>query len=382
MNKPKVSIVVPIYNVEKYLNECIDSILSQTLKEIEIILVDDGSPDNCGKIIDAYAKKDKRVIAVHQKNSGYSKAVNHGIELAKGEYLGIIESDDWIEPDMYEKLYENAKKYNTDLTKGGFYYYNSTLLDETDQNIPFKNPSGVNLNKAPNGAFNITEWPKLLAFHASIWSSIYKTSFIKKIKIPETAGASYQDFPFMVEVMCKAKRISVVKKCFVHWRNDPEQGNSTSANGKKLLLMATNTLTARNILKKSDLYDDLKEAFYVHAVWANYGFFERIESKYKKEYYNKLKNIFAPLKNDKTFHYILFTPADRQFVNTLLNKSWPSFLARHYYSIFRSKLGRMASIIPPYRTIRFLRDKAIKLENQNEIILDMLSDLKNQHSQK
>lgn len=380
MNKPKVSIVVPIYNVEKYLNECIDSILSQTLKEIEIILVDDGSPDNCGKIIDEYAKKDKRIIAVHQKNSGYSKAVNHGIELAKGEYLGIIESDDWIEPDMYEKLYENAKKNHTDLTKGGFYYYNSTLLDESDQNTPFKNPSGVNLNKAPNGAFHITDWPKLLAFHASIWSSIYKTTFIKKIKIPETAGASYQDFPFMVEAMCKAKRISVVKKCFVHWRNDPEQGNSTSANGKKLLLMATNTLTARNILQESGFYDDLKEAFYVHAVWANYGFFERIESKYKKEYYNKLKEIFAPLKNDKTFRYLLFTSTDKQFINSLLNSSWASFRIKHCFSAIRNKLGTIASIIPSYRAIRFLRDKTIELENQNEIILDKLSDLENQHN--
>ena len=98
--KPKVSIVVPIYNVEKYLNECVDSILNQSLKDIEEILVDDGSPDNCGKIVDEYAAKDSRVVPVHQKNSGYSVAVNKGIDLAKGEYIGIIESDDFIEPDM------------------------------------------------------------------------------------------------------------------------------------------------------------------------------------------------------------------------------------------------------------------------------------------
>ena len=94
--KPKVSIVVPIYNVERYLDECVKSIINQTLKEIEIILVDDGSPDNCGKIIDDYAKTDSRIVAVHQKNSGYSAAVNKGINMAKGEYVGIIESDDFI----------------------------------------------------------------------------------------------------------------------------------------------------------------------------------------------------------------------------------------------------------------------------------------------
>ena len=88
--KPKVSVVVPIYNVERYLKTCVDSILAQTLHDIEVILVDDGSPDNCGKIIDEYARKDSRVIAVHQKNSGYSKAVNRGIDIARGEYIGII----------------------------------------------------------------------------------------------------------------------------------------------------------------------------------------------------------------------------------------------------------------------------------------------------
>ena len=164
-NKPKISIVVPIYNVEKYLRECLDSILAQTLQDIEIIAIDDGSPDQCGNIIDEYAKKDKRIIAIHQKNSGYSISVNKGIALAKGEYIGIIESDDWIEPDMYKTLYENAKKYDTDITKGGFWKYNSTLPKEK-QNEYYKNPSKIDLRLAPKKAFHITDWPQLIAFHA------------------------------------------------------------------------------------------------------------------------------------------------------------------------------------------------------------------------
>ena len=282
-NRPKVSVVVPIYNVERYLEECVDSILNQTLKEIEIILVDDGSPDKCGDIVDRYAKKDSRVVAVHQKNSGYSAAVNKGIDLAKGEYIGIIESDDFIEPDMYESLYNNAKANKTDITKGLFYYYNPTL-SPINQNRIFVNPNGVDLRLAPRGAFHITEWPRIIGFHASIWSSIYRADFVKKIKIPETAGASYQDLPFMVDVMCKAKRISVVKKPFVPWRNEPKQGNSTSARGKKLLLMGKNTETGLEIIKNSGYYEELKEAFYIQALWANIAFFYRIERKYKKEY--------------------------------------------------------------------------------------------------
>lgn len=317
----KVSIIVPIYKVEKYLRECIDSILAQTLKDIEIILIDDGSPDGCPSIIDEYAKRDKRVVAIHQANSGYSATVNRGIELAKGEYIGIIESDDWIEPDMYESLYYNAKKYNTDVTKGMFTSYNSTLPVGVRDEV-FRNPSGVDLSLAPDGAFNITEWPKLLAFHASIWSSIYRADFIKKIKIPETAGASYQDFPFMIDVMLRAKRISVVRKPFVHWRNDPNQGNSTSANGEKLLLMAQNSETGIKLVKQSDMFSQLKEALFVHVLWTNMGFFQKINSKYRKTYYEGLRQLLMPVKEDPDFTYLYFRPQDKLFFSLITDRSY------------------------------------------------------------
>ena len=141
-NNPLVSVIVPIYNVEKYLPECIDSIRAQTLKDIEIILIDDGSPDDSGQIIDEYAKKDSRIRTVHRENKGYTATVNEGIALAKGKYIGIIESDDWIEPDMYEKLYDSATKHKTDITKGLFYFYNPTLQRD-EQNKIYKNPSGI-----------------------------------------------------------------------------------------------------------------------------------------------------------------------------------------------------------------------------------------------
>ena len=130
MRKGVISVVLPIYNVEKYLNRCIKSVINQSYKNLEIILVDDGSPDKCPQIVDEYAKRDKRVVAVHQPNGGYGVAVNHGIELARGEYVGIIESDDWIEPTMYEKLYNNAVKNNSDVVKCSFYVYNSLAQKE------------------------------------------------------------------------------------------------------------------------------------------------------------------------------------------------------------------------------------------------------------
>lgn len=375
-NVPKVTVVVPVYKVEKYLEECVDSILRQTLKNIEVILVDDGSPDKCGKIIDAYAKKDKRVVPIHQKNAGYSAAVNRGIKLAKGEYIGIIESDDWIEPDMFELLYKNAKKNKTDITKGMFYIYNSTAAASV-QNVVFKNASNVDLSLAPDGPFSAADWPKILAFHASIWSSIYRASFIKKLPIPESAGASYQDFPFMVKAMTAAKRISVVKRPFVHWRNDPAQGNSTSANGKKLLMMAQNTKLAIESVRQLKNYPTYKEALFVHAFWANYGFFERIEWKYKKDYFKMLQEIFAEIKDDPDFKFSLFTPADLYAVKIFLAPYGYSKykIRRCFYRLHFGLLRIARTFIPTYRTVTFIKEQNWNTQRQIEVMMSTIDAL-------
>lgn len=119
----KVSVVVPMYNVELYLRECVDSILNQTLEDIEVILVDDGSPDNCGEIASEYAEKDSRVKVIHQKNAGLGPARNTGIANASGEYIGFVDADDWVLPKMFERLYEEAKKNNADIVVGGHREY-------------------------------------------------------------------------------------------------------------------------------------------------------------------------------------------------------------------------------------------------------------------
>ncbi len=374
--KPKVSIVVPIYNVEKYLRECVDSILAQTLKDIEVILVDDGSPDGSPAIVDEYAKMDKRVVPVHKENGGYSKAVNYGISIAKGEYIGIIESDDWIEPDMYEKLYSSAKKYDTDVTKAEFYLYNSTVVGRS-RNIRYVNGGGIiDLDNAPDGAFHISEWPQLIAFHASIWSCIYRADFIKQIKLIDTAGASYQDFPFMVEVMCKAKRISIVKKPMVHWRNDPKQGNSTSQKGKKLLFMADNTINAHKILVKSGLYEQLKEAFYAQAAWANYSFFMVIDKAYKHQYFDKLVEIFKPLKSDAAFKYEFFDYdnycKDSWLVYQALNCDWGQFRKNDLKRRIKAKVYRVCKLLPSYRALDYTKGLSREIYG-DRVVMDKAS---------
>ena len=215
MNKPKVSIVVPIYGVEKYLHQCVDSILAQTLKDIEIILVDDGSKDKCPEIVDEYAKKDPRIVAVHQPNGGYGRAVNHGIELAKGEYIGIIEADDWIEPTMYEKLYEKVIQTGADIVKSNFF---NNLPKRVFRN-KWKNDFDI-----PNIPFKFKDYPVFLCFHPSIWSCLYKKDLIKKnnIRMQEIPGASWTDNLFQVKTLFYSKKIAYIDDAFYHYRRQHE----------------------------------------------------------------------------------------------------------------------------------------------------------------
>ena len=290
MAQPKVSIVMPTYNVEKYFRQCIESVINQTLVDIEIIPVDDGSPDNCGAIMDEYAAKDSRIKPIHQENGGYGKAVNAGIEAATGEYIGIVETDDYIDPRMYEVLYNQAKKLDADVCKAGFCKYNSYAKTPAKMNKKWQDEI-QNIEEYPNDrAFKISEFPRLFMFHASIWSNIYKSEFLKEknIAINGTRSASYQDFPFMAEVMCKADRIAVVHEYLYNWRVEENQNSSTNQKGSRLLIMPDQCEEVKQIVKDCGLYEDLKETMYKHFFLANYAFYNDIKFEYKKEYFYKL----------------------------------------------------------------------------------------------
>ena len=124
-----ISIIVPVYNVEKYLERCIESIVNQTYKDIEIILVDDGSPDNCPVICDRYAEKDNRIKVIHKQNGGLINARKSGLEIAQGDYIGFVDSDDWIEPEMYEYFAQMINKYSPDMVLSCLLYTSPSPRD-------------------------------------------------------------------------------------------------------------------------------------------------------------------------------------------------------------------------------------------------------------
>lgn len=134
---PLISVIIPVYKVEKYLNRCVDSVLNQTFRDLEVILVDDGSPDRCPQICDAYAKKDNRVRVIHKENGGLSDARNSGIDIATGQFLAFVDSDDWLRNDIYEFAMNLQRKYQADIVEFGIRrVVNELEVIDEDNNVP------------------------------------------------------------------------------------------------------------------------------------------------------------------------------------------------------------------------------------------------------
>ena len=194
-----ISIVVPIYKVEKYINKCIESILNQTYKNLEIILVDDGSPDNCGKIADEYAKKDNRIKVIHKQNGGLSDARNAGIDIAKGKYIGFVDSDDYIEKDMYEYLINLINENNTDISICDFKYI---YEDETVKRNKEQKVQNITLNKKEA---LIELLGNKIGNYA--WNKLYKAELFKEVRYP--VGRKMEDYGTTYKLFDLSNRISL-----------------------------------------------------------------------------------------------------------------------------------------------------------------------------
>lgn len=211
-----VSIIVPVYNTAKYLKQCLDSLAAQTLKDIEIICIDDGSTDGSEKILDQYAKKDPRFKVLHKQNTGYGDSMNQGLKLAKGEYVGIVEPDDFVEQDMFEELYAFAEKAKVDIVRSNYYHHSQQkgkTIDEKQHSIP---------DKLSRMIVNPKQYLQLFHIPPAIWSAIYRREFIEKNKIIflPTPGASFQDTGFFFKTWASAKKIALDSRAFLHYRTD------------------------------------------------------------------------------------------------------------------------------------------------------------------
>lgn len=226
--KPAVSILVPICNVQRYLRECIESLVNQTLREIEIILINDGSTDDSLSIVREFERRDPRIVVIDKPNSGYGDSMNQGLDRATGEYVGIVESDDFAAPSMFEKLYGAAKEHDADVVKSNFYAY-STTGEEGEHEELVENLAGCPYDTV----FRPVEHQTVFLCRPAIWSGLYRRSFLVEndVRFLPTPGASFQDTGFCFKLLYAAERAYLLRKGFLRYRVDND-GSSVKSQAK------------------------------------------------------------------------------------------------------------------------------------------------------
>lgn len=224
---PKVSIIVPVYNVEKYLRKCIDSLINQTLKDIEIICINDGSTDKSLEILKEYKNRDSRIILLNQENSGQSVARNRGIEIAKGEYLGFVDPDDWIDLDYYEKLYNAASTNDTDIAVGGIIRVTGIRKKK------FLNFEKETLTDNTKLKFELCDVPE----KSYIWNKIYKTQKLKEINLKFEEGRIFEDCIFTPQALFFLGKMVTVPNTYYYYlrrNNSTVKQRSQKANADSI----------------------------------------------------------------------------------------------------------------------------------------------------
>lgn len=303
---PKISIIVPVYNVEKYLSRCVNSILSQTFKDFELILVDDGSPDKCPQICDEYASKDSRVSALHKKNAGQSSARNSALDIVTGDYIAFVDSDDWIAPDTYEYLYNLITKNDADVVSGD---YVITYGNEIDFSKKYT-------EKVITGSQEILKFYfKQDKLHGKndfpVWIKLYKKELFDGIRFP--SGKIYEDniTNFLILSKCN-KYVKSTKEVYAYFQRQ-QSTTKTKLTEKHLALIDV----SKEMLDKVQNYDEeLKTLvekkiamsyFSILTMYVRYG--TTLDSFYIRKLvdeYNNIKDIFLKQEKSCKIHLLSF----------------------------------------------------------------------------
>ncbi|MBO5566856.1 MAG: glycosyltransferase family 2 protein [Succinivibrio sp.] len=375
----KVSLIIPVYNVQQYIRECLDSAISQTLKDIEIICVNDGSSDDSLAILEEYAKKDSRIVIINNTNHGYGYTINTGINQAKGEYIGILESDDLILPDMYASLYQIASKNKLDLIKSDhFDYFSKANIDALPKKSTITTVSTVETNKlgksqpslktarsatsdidhAHNNALSLSaKANKALADISAIkgrlkkveidpshkfydkvldltenfapylcsmytWSGIYKRAYLNRYNIRhnESKGASFQDQSFWLQTFFHANRAMFLNQAFYCYRRD--NSGSSTLNKNKVFCCCDEYAFIESLLLKQP--ESFKQRFFPMFVYLKflcyYATFKRISVLHKREFIERIRQEFLELKNRRLLDTRYFSRRDKKKLSQLIHK--------------------------------------------------------------
>ena len=292
-NQALISVIIPIYNVENYLRECVDSVINQTYGNFEIILVDDGSTDSSGKICDEYIGK---ATVIHQKNSGLSGARNTGFEASKGEYVYFLDSDDYILPETLEKLYETAEK-----DKADFVFFDAVSFADGN----FK----VSQNYIRKNEYDTCGGLEMLKklwinkdYHSAAPLLFLKRSFLQENKIKFTDGILYEDMVYTYQAFCCAETVSQCREA-LYYRRYRESSIMTSKKNKKHFQSAVTVCREVNdYTKKSNItHDETANKYISRCAYNVFNIYEKLGKTEKKELKNELKSFKSYVINNDSF---------------------------------------------------------------------------------
>jgi glycosyltransferase involved in cell wall biosynthesis len=294
-SRPAISIIVPVYKVEPYLHRCIDSILAQTFTDFECILIDDGSPDNCPAICDEYAKKDRRIIVIHQENKGVSAARNIGLDIAKGEWIGFVDSDDWCDEGMFQFLYENALKYDADVSICGIRRVSNTGNERIIKHK--KSICTLNRNEAIIKMFTPG------AFGGYSWNKLIKTSLIKGSRIRYDETKKYmEDTILCYHIFKSVSKVVYSGIPYYNYTSNPESVTRIHGltDAVKTGFQTLDEIISLETDKKITHKVMLMKALFAHNVCRHYILLDR----YKNDSYAFLSRI---IKDNKQYFLIDFS---------------------------------------------------------------------------
>ncbi len=297
---PKISIIVPIYNSEKFISECLNSIIHQTLAGFEVICVNDGSTDSTQSILEVYQKRDSRIRIINQENAGLSAARNAGIKVATGEYIGFVDSDDWVSSDFFEKLYYMAKENEADIVMGMVDIYYSILE---------KKSKSTWINTIINTfetdiVVSVADRKKVINTNA-VWNKLFLRDFVNQYNFLFYEGLCWEDNPFTVMTTIKANKVCIVRDVVYCYR---VHGNSITGkadyNRKPFDIFEIMTRlkvfftkeNINNIEGYKHFYEELLFSFYSNHL------FNRIHKKYRKDFFFRVQHEFRQLNVEKTVH--------------------------------------------------------------------------------
>lgn len=312
----KVSIIIPVYNVEDYIEECLDSICNQTLEDIEIICVDDGSTDNSSSILNNYAKTDSRIKIFTKENGGQASARNLGIEKASGEYIAFVDSDDFIEPEMFEKLYIKAEEDNLDLVmckiatydnqtgiiKDNVWYYMLGVFRDFEKDI-------FTHNDTKDFTCNIAVTP---------YNKIYKSNLLKNNNILFPEGLIFEDEKFFFDVYLRAKRVSVVDEFLYYYRVNRKGSTVNMEKNKDYSDIISISKQIRETFKKTGNYESYKYLLNNRLIHLQLARFTETSPEFKEKFFNLLKSDLSNVLSDSEIKNNLESDVELR-VNKILN---------------------------------------------------------------